>query len=78
MALSAKSQLRQSQSLVIKPQLLQSIRLLQFTHTEFERFIDDEIERNPLPGRIEEPEDAPDQFSKIETQREENLATCMN
>ncbi|MDH4986608.1 RNA polymerase factor sigma-54 [Aminobacter anthyllidis] len=76
MALSAKLQLRQSQSLVMTPQLMQSIRLLQFTHTELERFIDDEIERNPLLERVEAPEDGPgDQFPKIETQSEANPAT---
>ncbi|TIM87674.1 MAG: RNA polymerase sigma-54 factor, partial [Mesorhizobium sp.] len=48
MALAAKLQLRQSQSLVMTPQLMQSIRLLQLTHVELERFIDEEIERNPL------------------------------
>ena len=41
MALSAKLQLRQSQSLVMTPQLMQSIRLLQLNHLELERFIDD-------------------------------------
>ena len=51
MALTAKLQLRQAQSLVMTPQLMQSIRLLQFTHAELERFIDDEIERNPLLER---------------------------
>jgi RNA polymerase sigma-54 factor len=51
MALSAKLQLRQSQSLVMTPQLMQSIRLLQLTHIELERFIDEEIERNPLLER---------------------------
>ena len=71
MALSAKLQLRQSQSLVMTPQLMQSIRLLQFTHAELERFIDDEIERNPLLDRAETPDDvATDQFPKIETQGE--------
>ena len=39
MALAAKLQLRQSQSLVMTPQLMQSIRLLQLTHVELERFI---------------------------------------
>lgn len=53
MALAAKLQLRQTQSLVMTPQLMQSIRLLQFTHTELERFIDAEIERNPLLERAE-------------------------
>lgn len=59
MALSAKLQLRQSQSLVMTPQLLQSIRLLQLTHLELERFIDDEIEKNPLLERDEAREGEP-------------------
>ncbi|WP_269930725.1 RNA polymerase factor sigma-54 [Aminobacter sp. HY435] len=67
MALSAKLQLRQSQSLVMTPQLMQSIRLLQFTHAELEHFIDDEIERNPLLERAEVPDDAAgEQFPGIE------------
>lgn len=53
MALAAKLQLRQSQSLVMTPQLMQSIRLLQFTRLELEKFIDDEIERNPLIERAD-------------------------
>ncbi|MBK8457990.1 MAG: RNA polymerase factor sigma-54 [Phyllobacteriaceae bacterium] len=51
MALSAKLQLRQSQALVMTPQLMQSIRLLQFTRAELDRFIDEELERNPLVER---------------------------
>ncbi|AZO73784.1 MULTISPECIES: RNA polymerase factor sigma-54 [unclassified Mesorhizobium] len=58
MALAAKLQLRQSQSLVMTPQLMQSIRLLQLTHVELERFIDEEIERNPLLERAEPQDDA--------------------
>jgi RNA polymerase sigma-54 factor len=57
MALAAKLHLRQTQSLVMTPQLLQSIRLLQFTHAELERFIDEEIERNPLLERAEPQEE---------------------
>ncbi|WP_099865781.1 RNA polymerase factor sigma-54 [Pararhizobium haloflavum] len=48
MALSASLQLRQAQSLVMTPQLIQSIRLLQLTHLELNRFIEQEVERNPL------------------------------
>lgn len=59
MALAAKLQLRQSQSLVMTPQLMQSIRLLQFTHAELERFIDEEIERNPLLERSADPDGEP-------------------
>jgi RNA polymerase sigma-54 factor len=41
------------------PQLMQSIRLLQLTHVELDRFIDDEIERNPLLERAPSNDDAP-------------------
>ena len=48
MALAAKLQMRQTQSLVMTPQLLQSIRLLQYSHFELRAFVDAEMERNPL------------------------------
>jgi RNA polymerase sigma-54 factor len=65
MALSAKLQLRQSQSLVMTPQLMQSIKLLQFTHLELERFIDDEIEKNPLLERPEpQADDGPTEIER--------------
>ncbi|TGQ53212.1 RNA polymerase factor sigma-54 [Mesorhizobium sp. M1C.F.Ca.ET.193.01.1.1] len=71
MALAAKLQLRQSQSLVMTPQLMQSIRLLQLTHVELERFIDEEIERNPLLERAEPQDDASgDQPQKSEAAAE--------
>lgn len=67
MALAAKLQLRQSQSLVMTPQLMQSIKLLQLTHIELERFVDEEIERNPLLDRAEPRDDAiTDQLHKQE------------
>lgn len=48
MALSASLFLRQSQSLVMTPQLMQSIQLLQMTHFELAQFIAQEVEKNPL------------------------------
>lgn len=48
MALSANLQLRQTQSLVMTPQLIQSIKLLQLTHLELAQFVEREVERNPL------------------------------
>jgi RNA polymerase sigma-54 factor len=48
MALSASLHLRQSQSLVMTPQLMQSIQLLQMTHLELNQFIAIEVEKNPL------------------------------
>ena len=65
MSLAAKLQLRQSQSLVMTPQLMQSIRLLQLTHFELDRFVDEEIERNPLLERVE-----PSEESTVEAQGE--------
>ena len=48
MGLSASLFLRQSQSLVMTPQLMQSIQLLQMTHFELNQFIAQEVEKNPL------------------------------
>lgn len=48
MALAASLFLRQSQSLVMTPQLMQSIQLLQMTHFELTQFIEQEVEKNPL------------------------------
>ncbi|GEO83654.1 MULTISPECIES: RNA polymerase factor sigma-54 [Alphaproteobacteria] len=48
MALSANLFLRQNQSLVMTPQLMQSIQLLQMTHLELISFISQEVEKNPL------------------------------
>jgi RNA polymerase sigma-54 factor len=48
MALSASLYLRQSQSLVMTPQLMQSIQLLQMTFLELNQFIAQEVEKNPL------------------------------
>ena len=48
MALGPRLDLRQSQSLVMTPQLQQAIRLLALSNLEVEGFIADELERNPL------------------------------
>lgn len=45
--------LQQTQSLVMTPQLLQSIKLLQFNAVELEQYVSEEIERNPLLVRDE-------------------------
>jgi RNA polymerase sigma-54 factor len=51
MALTPRLEFRQSQSLTLTPQLMQSIRLLQLSHLELDAFIDDEVLRNPLLER---------------------------
>lgn len=48
MALGPRLELRQSQSLVMTPQLQQAIRLLACSNLEIEGFIAEEVERNPL------------------------------
>jgi RNA polymerase sigma-54 factor len=51
MAISARLELRQSQQLVMTPQLQQAIRLLQYSNLELNTFIETELERNPLLER---------------------------
>ncbi|MBV1706827.1 MAG: RNA polymerase factor sigma-54 [Hyphomicrobiales bacterium] len=53
MAMSPRLVMRTSQSLVMTPQLLQAIRLLQFSSLELATFVDAELERNPLLERID-------------------------
>ncbi|MBO9581749.1 MAG: RNA polymerase factor sigma-54 [Sphingobium sp.] len=48
MALAPRLDLRQSQSLVMTPQLQQAIKLLALSNLELEAFIGGELERNPL------------------------------
>jgi RNA polymerase sigma-54 factor len=54
MALSTKLIMRQGQSLVMTPQLLQAIKLLQFSNLELAAFIEEELERNPLLERVDD------------------------
>ena len=48
MVMGQKQELRQSQSLVMTPQLQQAIKLLQLSNLEIQEFVGQEIERNPL------------------------------
>jgi len=48
MALAQKLQIRQSQALVMTPQLMQAIKLLQLSHLDLAAYVDGELERNPL------------------------------
>jgi RNA polymerase sigma-54 factor len=53
MAMMPRMELRQGQSLVMTPQLLQAIKLLQLSHLELRNFVEGELERNPLLERDE-------------------------
>ncbi len=48
MALTQRLELRQSQSLVMTPQLQQAIKLLQLSNIELSEFVEAELETNPL------------------------------
>jgi RNA polymerase sigma-54 factor len=55
MSLAPRLDLRQSQSLVMTPQLRQAIKLLQSSNLEVTAFVEEELERNPLLERDERP-----------------------
>lgn len=48
MQLGQRQELRQSQSLIMTPQLQQAIKLLQLSHLELAEYVDQELEKNPL------------------------------
>jgi RNA polymerase sigma-54 factor len=53
MAFSQRLELRQSQALVMTPQLQQAIKMLQLSNLELNGFVDAEIQQNPLLERRE-------------------------
>src|ERR1700742_4513067 len=56
MALSQRLQMRQSQALVMTPQLMQAIKLLQLSNLDLATYVEGELERNPLLERASEGE----------------------
>ncbi|MGC2778077.1 MAG: RNA polymerase factor sigma-54 [Bradyrhizobium sp.] len=58
MALTQRLEFRQSQSLVMTPQLMQAIKLLQLSNLDLSTFVEEELERNPL---LERAADGPEQ-----------------
>jgi RNA polymerase sigma-54 factor len=60
MALSQRLDLRQTQALVMTPQLQQAIKLLQMSNIELAGFVEQELEQNPLLDRDDsDPEGGP-------------------
>jgi RNA polymerase sigma-54 factor len=51
MALTQRLEFRQTQSLVMTPQLMQAIKLLQLSNLDLVAFVEEELERNPLLER---------------------------
>src|SRR2546422_8017579 len=52
MALTQKLEFRQSQALVMTPQLMQAIKLLQLSNVDLGAYVEGELERNPLLERV--------------------------
>jgi RNA polymerase sigma-54 factor len=66
MGLSQRLEIRQGQSLVMTPQLLQAIKLLQLSHLDLVAYVDAELERNPLLERAEEEGAPPERETAFE------------
>jgi RNA polymerase sigma-54 factor len=78
MALTQRLQLRQSQALVMTPQLMQAIKLLQLSNLDLAAYVDRELERNPLleragegdgPAAEAEPDGGSDGAGEVEERR---------
>ena len=61
MALAPRLELRQSQQLVMTPQLQQAIKLLQLSNLELAEFVAEQLEENPFLEADESPADAPEE-----------------
>src|SRR3954464_14149016 len=60
MGLGPSLSIRQSQQLVLTPQLRQAIQLLQLSNLELDGFLAEELSKNPLlEARAEEPDEQP-------------------
>src|SRR5262250_686528 len=70
MTLAPRLELRQSQSLVMTPQLQQAIKLLQLSNLELTAFVQQELERNPL---LEQGQEAPEGGANERTEDRERL-----
>jgi RNA polymerase sigma-54 factor len=59
MALTQRLEIRQSQALVMTPQLMQAIKLLQLSNLDLAAYVETELEKNPLLERGSEDGDTP-------------------
>ena len=57
MALTQRLEIRQSHALVMTPQLMQAIKLLQLSNLDLAAYVESELERNPLLERTGENDD---------------------
>src|SRR5438270_778745 len=66
MALSQRLEFRQSQALVMTPQLMQAIKLLQLSNLDLASYVEGELERNPLLQSAAENEDDTSRPAEVE------------
>ncbi len=78
MALAPRLDLRQTQSLVMTPQLQQAIKLLQLSNLELASFIEQELERNPLLEREDSDRPGPDEAPMPEAAPPETEAPLLD
>jgi RNA polymerase sigma-54 factor len=73
MALSQRLEFRQSQALVMTPQLMQAIKLLQLSSLDLAAYVEGELERNPLLERASDDEGpaSPEQSENVAEVRDE-------
>src|SRR5580765_7707822 len=74
MALTQKLQMRQSQALVMTPQLMQAIKLLQLSNLDLATYVETELERNPLLERTGDGEGDAPAASAADTMAERDVA----
>ena len=69
--ISQSFDLKQSQSLVMTPQLQQAIKLLQMSNVELNEFVEEELSENPLLEKKEEEINDHDEIQEIEQPKDE-------
>ena len=87
MALTQRLEIRQSHALVMTPQLMQAIKLLQLSSLDLAGYVEGELERNPLLERVGESdgeeerrgadlEDSPDTAASLPASGKQPTAIC--
>jgi RNA polymerase sigma-54 factor len=74
MAATQRLDLRQTQTLVMTPQMQQAIKLLQLSHVELAEYVEQELEQNPLLEREDTGEDRPAGDSEAGTEADDPAA----
>lgn len=74
MAISQKLELRQGQGLVMTPQLMQAIKLLQLSSLDLTAYVEAELEKNPLLERAEAEEPRAAEEAPQSAERDDSAA----